>query len=337
VKWLPRNRRHLLGTVLLVLGLVVLVGGLFSYRAWIHSPIKLNETVTIQVKKGMTGREIGQLLEGKGVIDSVTEFRWALWFKGAERDLGLGTVRLHQGMTMDTLIEVLREKSPLLEQVSIPEGWPSWRIFTRLSNRLDLPRHQFKRLYEDSDFIEEMNLPGETLEGYMFPDTYNFSVDAGPRAILAQMIRRFHQVSGKVNLEVRADSVGLSVNEAVTLASIIQREVSVESELELVSGVYHNRLERGMKLQADPTVLYELKNFDHPIFQSTLNRQSPYNTYRRTGLPPTPICNPGQGSLRASVTPADVPYFYFVSRGDGTHVFSETLQEHQRAVQRYRR
>jgi UPF0755 protein len=129
----------------------------------------------------------------------------------------------------------------------------------------------------------------------------------------------------------------MTLHEAVTLASIIEREARIKRERPLVSAVYHNRLEKGILLQADPTLMYPHRNFDASITHSMMNNTSPYNTYENFGLPPGPISNPGEGSLRASVEPADVPYLFFVSRGDGSHVFSETLAEHERAVDKYQR
>lgn len=330
------NRRTI-GGIILISGILVLVGGLFIYRAWINSPIPLEKTVTLEIERGMTAREIGHLLAEREVINSVPEFRWAVWFKRAERDLRLGTVRINPGMTMDQLVESLREKSPLIERVQIPEGWPTWKIFDRLSNRLQIPRTQFTQLFDQESFLREQNIPSKTLEGFLFPDTYYFSLDAPARQVLARMIQRFHRISERLELVKKAQNVSLNLQKAVTLASIIQREGFVPEEAPLISGVYHNRLQRGMLLQADPTLLYELRNFDHPIYQSTLRRESPYNTYRNHGLPPTPICNPGRKSLEASVNPADIPYLYFVSRGNGRHVFSETLQEHQHAVRKFQR
>lgn len=327
--------RRGVGGILLVSGIAVVIGGLFLYRAWMNRPISLEKPVTVEIQEGMSAREIGRLLRDKKVIDSVPEFRWAVWFQRVERDLRLGSVRLVPGMTLKQLIDSLQQKSPLIQRVQIPEGWPSWRIFDRLSQELQIPRQKFEELFDNPEFLRHNKVPGSTLEGFLFPDTYYFSMDASAKKVLALMVRRFHEIANQINLQSNAETDSLSIQEAVTLASIIQREGFYIEEMPLISAVYHNRLDRGMLLQADPTLLYPLKDFDHPIFQSTLQEDTPFNTYTRRGLPPTPICNPGRQSLEASVNPADVSYLYFVSRGNGRHVFSETLEEHQQAVRKF--
>ncbi len=321
-----------------VMGLLILVLlGSYFFSRWIHQPLPLGEETRVRIRPGMSGRAIGRLLKEEGVIDSVEAFRWAIWLHGVERDLRLGTVILSPPLTRYQLVEKLRQKNPELVQVRINEGSPSWRIFEGLAAKLDLEKTEFENINTDPDFLSSRGISGETAEGYLFPETYYVSLDATAREILSQFVDKFKSVSLQLNLEEQANERGYELHEMVTLASIIEREARVEHEYELISAVYHNRLERGMKLQADPTVLYALGNFDAPIFRSDLNRDSAYNTYQRRGLPPGPICSPGMTSLKAAVNPADTDHLYFVSRGDGTHVFSRTYRDHQQAVNKYQR
>lgn len=322
---------------MILTSLFVIFGGIILTDAWLRTPLPLDQKKTVKIKKGMTGKEIARLLEKRGVINSPTSFRWAVWLKNAGRDLRLGTVYLDPPLTLNELIDQLRKKTPHLIKVQINEGWPSWRIFRVLSNRLKLSREGFVELFDDREFLQRNGLPGQTLEGYLFPDTYYISADAGHRKVLSQILNRFNEVQAELDLRSRARRVGFTVDEAIRLASIIEREARIPKERPIISGVFHNRLEKGYHLQADPTLLYTVKNFEAPITESMLSRNDPYNTYVKRGLPPTPICNPGKLSLRASVEPAEVPYLYFVSKGDGSHVFSETLEEHQEAVSRYQR
>lgn len=331
------NTRKIIGLSLLVGGLMVILGGVFLINAWLSSPLPMDERVTLRIERGMTGRDVASELRDKGIISSEQAFRWALWFKGAERDIRGGSIRLSPPLSLNELIDQLRQKRPPLVRIQIQEGRPSWRIFRKLSRKLKISVDAFRNLFRKESFIRKLGLETNSLEGYLFPDTYYISMDAGPRAVLRQIVGRFHEIKRKNGLESKARQRDISLHEAVILASIIEREARIERERSLVSAVYHNRLEKGIPLQADPTLLYPHRNFDAPITHSMLNNANPYNTYERAGLPPGPIANPGEGSLRASVEPADVPYLFFVSRGDGSHVFSETLEEHQRAVNKYQR
>lgn len=329
--------KRTVGFVLLLGSLIVLLSGVLLINGWLTSELPLERTVTVKIKSGMSGEEIADLLHEKDAIYSPRAFRWALWFKQAERDLRQGTVKLRPFVTLNELIERLREKRPLLTRVQLQEGWPSWKMFRVLSRELDLPRSRFYELFQDPRFIKKMGIKSQTLEGYLFPETYYVSVDAKPRDVLKQLLDQFHETKREIGLLKKSRSLDISLNDTVKLASLIAREAKVDRERHLVSAVYHNRLRDGIALQADPTLLYPLKNFDATITRSMIETDNSYNSYRNKGLPPTPISNPGKKSLRASVEPADVPYRYFVSRGDGTHKFSETLQEHQRAVRKYQR
>lgn len=331
------NSRKFLGGILLTGSLLLILGGILLVNAWLSAPLPVERPQTIKIDRGMTGTEIARLLRDEGVITSPTGFRWALWIKRAERDLRGGTIRLTPPLSLNGLIDQLRRKRPFLKKVQLHEGWPSWRIFRVLSRELNLRKKRFKNLAEDPDFIRRLGLDVRNLEGYLFPDTYYVSADAGPEQVLRQIVSRFLEVEKGNRLRRRARQRGLSLREAVTLASIIEREARVDRERPLISAVYHNRLDQGIPLQADPTLLYPVGNFQAPITHTMLRSDNPYNTYQRRGLPPSPISNPGERSLLASVQPAEVPYLYFVSRGDGTHVFSETLDQHQKAVRKYQK
>ncbi len=330
------SRRSIL--IGLILGaVVILAGGTYGYYRWMNRPLSLDRPVRVRIREGMSARDIGRLLEKEGAVRSVEEFRWAVWFTRAERDLKKGAVQLEPPMNMRQLITTLQRKHPLLVEVQIREGWPSWRIFDRLSRKLDLSRKGFDRLFDDETFLRSLNIRSRSLEGYLFPDTYFFSSEHDHRGVLRQMIQQFRDVARRIELKKRAEKVGLSLDEAVRLASLIEREARIDAERRIISGVFHNRLSRGMALGADPSLLYEAGNFRKPITHRMLYRNTPYNTYRHAGLPPGPICSPGEASLEASVHPAEVPYLYFVSRGDGSHAFNRDLTEHRRAVRKYQR
>ncbi len=283
----------------------------------------------------MAGREIGRLLKQKGVINSVESFRWAIWFKGAEQDLRMGTIALAPPLTRENLVEKLQQKNPLQRWVVLKEGWPSWKITSHLAEKLNLPRERFEAFVNNKKFLDRLELPGSSLEGYLFPETYLISADASPENVIKQLIQQFDRVSDKINLPQQAEEVGLNLHQAVILASIIERETALPEERVVVSAVFHNRLQKGMPLEADPTVLYAHKDFQRSLTLTDLRIDSPYNTYKNRGLPPGPICNPGKASLQAAVNPADTSVLYFVARPDGSHKFSKSYSTHQKAVRKY--
>jgi len=194
-------------------------------------------------------------------------------------------------------------------------------------------RDVFRCAAGSTALAERIGHPATGLEGYLFPDTYHFVWSERPEALVAAMLDRF--VERTRDLDAERERLRMSVHEMVTLASIVEKETAVPEERPLVAAVFHNRLRAGMKLQADPTAMYG-SGRNGPPGRADLEAEHAYNTYRHFGLPPGPICNPGRASLEAAVRPAAVDYLYFVARGDGTHVFARTLEEHNRNVARWR-
>jgi len=184
--------------------------------------------------------------------------------------------------------------------------------------------------------LRRLEIPGQSAEGYLFPDTYTLVKPVAPEEILEIMVRQFRR-KAPPDAEKRAREAGLSLHEVVTIASIIEKETGVEEEKPLVSAVIRRRLALGMPLQMDPTVIYGVKRFDGTVTRKDLRTAGPYNTYLNRGLPPGPIANPGLAALTAALNPSKEEYLYFVSRNDGAHTFSRTLPEHNRAVERFRR
>jgi UPF0755 protein len=225
---------------------------------------------------------------------------------------------------------------PDLHQVTIPEGLPAHDVIALLAAAGFGSEESFWCLLDDPEFLASEDLPPEGVEGYLFPDTYDFPLATPPERILRTMLARFRQVFTP-DLVAKAARLGLSVQQAVTLASLVEEEAARPDERRLVAAVFVNRLRRGMPLQSDPTVLYGRDGSDRTLTHADLHRPTPYNTYTIPGLPPTPIANPGRAALEAAVDPAPVDHLYFVARGDGSHQFSTTLAEHNAAVARYQR
>ncbi len=236
---------------------------------------------------------------------------------------------------LEVLARVTGPPDPL-HTITIPEGRTVRDVVAALAAAGFGSEESFTCLLDDPAFLAAEGLPPEGAEGYLFPDTYAFPLATPQERILRTMIRRFREVF-RPELQLRALRLGLTVEQAVVLASLIEEETARPEERPLVAAVFLNRLRRGMPLQSDPTVLYGRPRADRTITTADLRRPTPYNTYTIEGLPPTPIANPGRAALEAAVDPAPVDYLYFVARGDGTHEFSATLAAHNAAVARYQR
>jgi UPF0755 protein len=255
--------------------------------------------------------------------------------KGRDRTIRAGTYQLSQGQSWDALIDALHTGKGVVATVTIPEGWSLRRILPHLARELQLPVDSLRAAAQDSALRARLGVPTENLEGYLFPDTYVIALGTTPRQVIALMASRFAQV-WKPEWTARLDTLRRTRHEIVTLASIIEMEVRHEEERPVVSAVYWNRLRTNMPLQADPTVIYALGRSTARVLYRDLEVRSPYNTYRRTGLPPGPIAAPGAGSLEAALYPAQVPYRYFVAAPDGHHEFRRTFREHQEAIRKVR-
>jgi UPF0755 protein len=285
------------------------------------------------VREGDALAAIGSRLRRGGVIRSALVFRLLARTRGLDRRVQPGLYRFGAPISLTRLLELLTSGGERSE-VTVPEGLTVREVAALLA-RHDLGSAEgFLCLAADPAFLLAVGVPGPHLEGYLFPDTYRFTPTAGPEEVLGTMVRRFHERFG-VDRQRRARARGMSVNEVVTLASIVEKETGLAAERPLIAGVFSNRLRLGMPLQSDPTAIYAIADFDGDLTRADLARPSPYNTYVTTGLPPGPIANPGLAAIDAALEPAATPHLYFVSRNDGSHVFSTTLAEHNRAVARH--
>ncbi|MBI3781169.1 MAG: endolytic transglycosylase MltG, partial [candidate division NC10 bacterium] len=254
--------------------------------------------------------------------------------RGTYRRLLAGEYEFAPRLSLLEIVRRLEQGRGLVHQVTIPEGFAAQQIARLLAERGLVNWDRFMALLQDRQTVEQYGLGGESLEGYLFPDTYRLIKGLSEEVIVHRMVRRFQEMLGPEE-HTRAEKLGMSVHEIVTLASLIEREAQVPEERPLVSAVFYNRLRRGIPLQSDPTVLYGLSRFSGRLTKANLQAPSPYNTYLKQGLPPGPIANPGRASIMAALHPASSRYLYFVSKNDGTHAFSTTLQEHGAMVRRY--
>ncbi|EKP93783.1 endolytic transglycosylase MltG [Thermaerobacter subterraneus] len=306
-------------------------------------------TTVVRVPRGASTAEIAGLLHRQGLIRDPLAFRVLVRLQGYDGRLRAGVYRLSPGMPAQAVLDKLARGDILTARFTIPEGWTVAQVVEHLAAEGLVTRESFRaaldRAAADWPYLPRdagtRNALKEPLEGYLFPDTYRVPVDehgrADPALVVRLMLDRFRQVVGPEE-EARARQMGLSVHQVITLASIVEREARVAEERPVIAGVYLNRLERNMTLDADPTVLYALGRTSGRLTYADLRVDSPYNTYRYPGLPPGPIGAPGEAAIRAVLHPADVDYLYFVLRPDGSgrHQFARTLAEHNRNVRAYR-
>jgi UPF0755 protein len=296
----------------------------------------LPSPVVYTVTPGLRFGEVAQDLHRRGLLRRPRLLEAWARVTGRDRQLQSGEFPIAEPLAALALLERLVTRPPALHPITIPEGLTVREVVRLLEEAGFGSAESFECLLVDPEFLAAEGLPPEGAEGYLFPDTYDFTLATPQDRILGTMLRRFREVWTDA-LDARAAALGLSTHQAVTLASLVEEEARRPEERRLIAAVFLNRLRRGMPLQSDPTVLYGRASEDRSITRDDLRRPTPHNTYTIPGLPPTPIANPGRAALEAAVAPAAVDYLYFVARGDGSHEFSATLAQHNAAVARHRR
>jgi UPF0755 protein len=251
---------------------------------------------------------------------------------GARKTIQPGTYGFRRGEPWDRILEDLREGNTLKARFVIPEGWSLDRIAARMARFTAGDSTAILERLIDSAFVAKYAVPGPTLEGYLYPATYEFPVDAPVDSLVTKMVARYKQV-WTPERRARADSIGMTEREVVALASIVEKEAKQRSEMPQIASVYHNRLRIGIPLQADPTVQYALGSHRQRLLYSDIRKvaDNPYNTYAIRGLPPGPIGAPSDAGIDAVLNPLQTKFLYFVARPDGTHIFTTSLDEHNRA------
>jgi UPF0755 protein len=292
--------------------------------------------VYVVIDRGMSFHQIGRRVEESGLIRDELLFLVLGRAFGIEHRAKAGRYRFARASNMMDVLATLYKGATYRERVLIRPGKTVEAIAGILSERAATDSVVFVSLCSDSTFVRGLGIPSVTAEGYLFPDTYDIEWREEPESVIRRMASRFFDAFDE-SLYAQAERMGMAVNQVVTLASIIEKEAMRDEERPKISAVFHNRLERGMRLQADPTVRYALKKWRGQLLYKDLKFDSPYNTYRVYGLPPRPICNPGLASLVAALNPAvGSKDLYFVAQGDGTHYFSTNAREHLRAKSRYK-
>jgi UPF0755 protein len=330
---------------------LILVLAVGLWLAWaLYLPVQPRGTQFVLLRPGWSSRHIATELQSNGVIRSARAFLLLHYALG--RTLKAGEYKFDQPATARQVHDRIARGDIYIHTVTIPEGYNLYDIANAVQQAgLGSAQDFIKTAAGDVVFIRDLDPKAATLEGYLFPDTYGFTRTQSMHDMIATMVHRFRREAGQLGLicpvssdpssQTGASSSGCAdLHAVVTMASIVEKETAVPEERAMVASVYHNRLRRGIALAADPTVIYAALvsgRYSGAIHQSDLQFDSPYNTYRKAGMPPGPIANPGRASLEAALHPASTEFLYFVSDGNGHHRFARTFDEHSRNVAAYRR
>lgn len=335
--------------VLLTIGAVAFLGFTVASR-FADSPAPVAaQTVLFTIPPGATTSDIGRALQRDGLIRSDLLFRLLVDRRGLDGRLRQGVYLLRQDMSLDEVLTVLESEQVAEQTVTFPEGFRIEEMADRLNEQTHIAGDEFLRIARDEigaladefPFLRGIP-PGVSLEGYLFPDTYQINAGTTAGDLIRAMLRRFDDI---VTADMRASAAarGWDLHALITVASVVEREARIDEEYALVAGVFANRLATGIPLQADPTVQYAIGRTDGgrgwwkpDLTTADFRVDSPYNTYMHAGLMPGPIASPGLKSIAAAADPADTPYIFFVAKGDGSHAFSITLEEHERNIAQYR-
>lgn len=310
---------------------------IFSFYLFLYTPPSADKLErVIEISEGMSFRAMADLLKREHLITNKTYFILLGRFTLLDRNVMAGEYALTARMLPEEILTKFKYGKILLHEVAIPEGYTAKQIAQLLSEKKLADYTIFMNLVYNKEFALALGVNSPTLEGYLFPDTYLFPRKLKAEEIVGSMVKKFFTVYTP-DLVEKERLLRMTTNEVVTLASIIEKETSNRNERTIVSAVFHNRLRKGIPLQSDPTVIYGLPNFNGDITKADLKTKTAYNTYRRKGLPPGPIANPGRESIVAALYPLRVDYLFFVSKNDGTHYFSTSLSEHNQAVRLYQR
>ena len=322
------------GLLALLLAAVVAAAGGFLAWDW-HTPYGTPGEVRVTIPRGMHAGEVAETLHRAGRVRFLPSFKIAFVVFGKPRRIRSGTYRFERPMSPLEILAKLNRGDVELARVTVPEGLCLDQTAELLAEAGMGRREAFLAAFRDRSLLDGLDPRAEDLEGYLFPETYRFDPGISERAVAEVLVKAFRSFWIREGLPL-----GKPVREVVTLASLVEKETAAPEERPVVAGVFENRLRLGMPLQTDPSVLYALRRAGLPrslLLREDWGFESPYNTYRHPGLPPGPICSPGRASLEAALHPRPTPYLYFVSRNDGTHVFSRTLEEHNTWVARTRK
>ena len=325
-------RKYFLWFISLFILLIPVIA--FISYALLFSPQTPEKPVQLEIQPGTGLSKVALNLQDAGVIRSAVAVKLLARWNNQSGKIQAGHYQFKDPASPGDVLNRLIQGDVEKVSLTVPEGFTLQQIIARIIEKGFGDKERLLGLASDVDFIHSLRIEADSLEGYLFPETYLFAPGIDEKALLSMMVSqfRFHADS---KLKDDAKKLGLNLHQWVTLASIIEKETGIVAEMPVISSVFHNRLKRNIPLQTDPTVIYGIKDFDGNITRKHLTTSTPYNTYLIRGLPPGPIASPGLAALEAAAHPATTKYLYFVARGDGGHQFSKTLAEHNAAVRKY--
>ncbi len=288
----------------------------------------------VEIKRGLSLHGIGGLLRKNGIIDSRSKFIWAAKLSGMEKGLKAGKYEIPAKSSYNNILHILYSGEGIQEKVTFPEGILTKDIASILEKRIGINREKFLNLIDNKEFIKTFGLDVPSLNGFLLPETYTFYWGMSEEEVIYAYLKEFKKILAD-SVMTKIEESKYSLLEYVVLASIIEGEALYDTERALISGVYHNRLKKRIRLQADPTIQHIIEDGPRRLLRDDLKIDSPYNTYLYAGLPPGPISNPGRSSILAAVFPSTENYLYFVARGDGYHTFSKNNREHIKAKRKF--
>ena len=294
---------------------------------------EVNSSV-ITIEKGMSLNSVSNLLLENEIIVNQNIFKLKVITRGLASKIPTGRFLINGKISDAILIDLIFNKGPIKLKLTIPEGSQSKNLFKDINTLLNTD-YDFNKYFNSTKILEQYKVDASSLEGYLYPDTYYLYHDSSPEEIIDILLSEFWKKFDE-NLQDRANQLGFSVHEVVTLASIIEGEAMLDSERSTISSVYHNRLKINMKLQADPTIQYIIPGPPKTLSNRDLRIKSDYNTYQNYGLPPGPINNPGIASIKAALYPEDTNFLFFVAQGDGSHAFTTNEKDHEEAKRIYK-
>lgn len=317
-------------TTLVLLAAIVFAGNFFYF---LQSPVG-ETTQSFQIEKKTPVNEIIQTLHEKNIISNVFFFKTYLVLKNARGRVRAGDYDFSPSLTPPQVLDLLMKGDFKTYKITIPEGWNIRQIAAHLSQMSLVSESRFLEKCQDPVFIQSLQVNSPTLEGYLFPDTYLVYRPKNEEEIIRKFVDHFHEVY-RQQIEASVAQSGLTKEQLVILASLVEKETAQPSEKPIIASVFFNRLKHNIQLATDPAVIYGVPNFSGNLTRADLERPGPYNTYLNKGLTPTPIANAGLETLKAVLNPAQTDYFYFVSQGNGFHYFSKTEAEHIEAVRKF--
>lgn len=324
--------------------LIIIIAAVFMYYNNSLKPVadsSQSETIKITIPNGVNSSQIGAILEENNLVRSKTVFRIYSKLNNLDSKYKAGIYVINNSLDVKAISEILLQGKGFSEVIrfTIPEGYEIRMIIDKLVELSLGSREKYEELLKEADFdysfIDGITRTEGKLEGYLFPDTYEVYKNSSEKEILDKMLKRFDEVFTD-EYKKRAQELHMSIDEVITLASIIEREAKIDEDRKIISSAFHNRLKNNMFLQSCATIQYILKERKEVLLYKDLEIESPYNTYKNPGLPPGPIASPGLKSIEAALYPADTEYLYFFAKDDGSHVFSKTFKEHLQLQNKYK-